>query len=137
MPRLPVHLVAIAAAGLLAPFWWTWAVGFLIHGFFIAAGSPSAPSAVFAWASVLIPSGALGFITGLGVSLLVSRPVLGWLIFVTGLMVGSLLFGSISNALEFALSPGTWAFVLVALIGAVLLPRANRPLKLKLPRSSA
>jgi hypothetical protein len=124
-------------AGLLAPFWWTWLISKLIYGLFLLSGSPNAPSAPAFWTLILSPSLALGLLAGVGIGFLSARPIFGWLLFVVGVAVGSILFNSLSVLSELVASPGSWAFALGALAGSLAWARANNSFKPKPLRGSA
>lgn len=125
------RFAVVALIGLAAPFWWTGLVSQLIYGFFVVAGAVEAPSALFAWTSIFLPSVVLGLIAGLVIGFLSSRPFVGWLIFMSGLMIGSAMLSPLTILVELVASPGTWAFVFSVLAGSVLSLTTNNSSKTK------
>ena len=136
MQSFPARFAAIAAIGLIAPLWWSWLASQLTYGIFIVAGSLERPSVMLAWASILLPSLVLGFGVGFGIGLFSARPIVGWLVFLVGLVIGSVLLGSLAALRDLTVSPGSWAFVLSALAGSMLSVRANNSFKPKPLRGS-
>ena len=115
----------IVAAGLLAPLWWSWTVNSLTYAFYIAAGAPKAPSATFAYASVVIPSIAIGFFAGTGVAHLSSnRPITCWLMFWISVLSSTALIGLMSGgsavaSFELFHSPGNLAFLIASGVACI------------------
>ena len=90
-----MHVHFLVTIGLLAPFWWTWASNNLTYTFYLAAGAPPRPSAVFAHASIILPAIALGLLVGAAVSWLAPRkPLRGWVVFWLSAIVGIALYGA-------------------------------------------
>jgi hypothetical protein len=117
-----LRIAIVVVAGLLAPLWWSWAVSNLAYAFYIAAGAPKAPSAIFSHASVVIPSMAIGLIAGTGVAYLSSsRPIACWLVFWISVLSSMALIELISGDSIIALvelfhSPGNLAFLIASVV---------------------
>ena len=134
-----IRIAAISVFGFLAPLWWSWAASQMTYGLYVLGASPANPSKLAAWSSVLIPSSALGFTAGAVVAVISQyRPISSWLVFSISLILGSVAFaGTVSTLGGLASSPGTWAFVICALLGALFATGANNSFKPKPLRGSA
>ena len=121
MSHTYTRISAIVILGLIAPLWWTWAVSYLIYGFFLLGGASEHPSTIFAWTSILLPSISLGLAVGAIIFLLGPRFLLkGWALFWVALLVGSFAFGqAVGNpaaVAELFTSVGTLAFMVGSLV---------------------
>ncbi len=101
MENTRIKIIVLAVFGLLAPFWWTVIVSKLIYGFYVLGGAPEHPSPLFAWSNLLLPSIALGLLTGFVVFLLSKgKPLIGWGVFfaflVLGLVAYAIYLGSVN-----------------------------------------
>lgn len=121
--NLPLlRMFAIFLLGLSAPFWWTFATANMIFGIYHFAGSDGRPTALFAWASILIPNILLGLAAGYALARLSDTSVLkGWGLFgialVGGVLVSVLIEGeSIASLSQLFSSPGNAAFLLATTI---------------------
>ena len=107
---------AIALLGVLAPFWWTWAVSQLTYTVYAASGSPERATTTLVWTSIYAPSFVLGVIAG-AIVVILSAPATwaGWLTFLGSLVLATLVLGVISGApLEYLeavyRTSGNWFF---------------------------
>jgi len=110
-----LRLGIVGVLGLLAPVWWTWAVGKLIYGLYVLGGSPERPSPFFASAVILIPSFLVGLIGGgIAAALVLNTPFRGWVVFAVSAILGTIIslfaVASLEALPELLKSTGTWSF---------------------------
>ena len=113
--RLKLGIVGVF--GLLTPVWWTWSVGQLAYGIYLASGAVR-PSRTLLWASIYAPSLVLGLVAGFIVASLSSvTPLRGWITFIGSLVIGAsvlavLFEAGLLESLESLVSTvGNWLFL--------------------------
>ena len=100
MRRHRIRLAVLAAAGFTAPVWWSWAASQLTYAIFHLSGAPDHPTRSLVWTSIYAPAIALGIATGVVVVVVLSEaPLRGWVFFICGLLVSSVLMGVANETL--------------------------------------
>ena len=131
MERQQLHYFGIAALGLTAILWWSYASSYLTVAIHTWSGSPERPPIGLLWLEIYAPSLALGLLAGALIAWAASTPVKGWTIFCGVVLVGALVAGAISGGMLDSLvalgaSIGTWLFLEGSLLPPLITSRLRR-----------
>jgi hypothetical protein len=120
-----LKLSIVAAGGLMAPLWWTWAVSQLTYLLHLATG-PERPSKAMFYAMVFGSSFAIGIAAGVLIAFL-TRPnsMKGWIVFFAAMVLSSLSLGLFFGAPVEALGAlfgfgGSWFFFGGSILGPAI-----------------